>query len=168
MTDDVWENFKRGIKPAPRKPAARSGVRASPKPEEKSAKAGKKKKFAVLALPDKPSRLPAVTVTLVPQPSPGDPALLRRLESGEARIEAKLDLHHMTESSAHAAVGKFIDKARRDGKRFALIVTGRGAVLRAALPRWLGDGATAKAVRFCHPAAPRHGGGGAFYVVLKR
>ena len=73
----------------------------------------------------------------------------------------------MTEAEAHKAVTDFVAHQAQRNQYALLIVTGRGAVLRATLPRWLSDGGLAQWVQFFHQAAPRHGGAGAFYVVLR-
>lgn len=99
----------------------------------------------------------------------------RRLRRGSVAIGGRLDLHGMTRAEAHRAVGRFLPALAARGARIALVITGKGGrgasgegVLRAELPRWLGDGALAEAVLAWRPAAPQHGGDGAFYVLLRR
>ena len=41
-------------------------------------------------------------------------------------------------------------------------------VLKTEFPYWIGDGALARIVLAWRPAAPQHGGDGAFYVLLRR
>jgi DNA-nicking Smr family endonuclease len=99
----------------------------------------------------------------------------RRLRRGSVAIGGRLDLHGMTRAEAHRAVGRFLSALAARGARVALVITGKGGrgasgegVLRAEFPRWLGDGALAEAVLAWRPAAPQHGGDGAFYVLLRR
>ncbi len=162
--DEAWENYKRGTKGLPRTVAKKSvAEKAAAKPAAKP-----KKKFVPLVLDETPSpAAPTARLIAAPQPVIDDPDLLSRLRSGEARCEAKLDLHHLTEAEAYNAVNEFLSWAFARRWRYLLVVTGRGAVLRAALPRWLGSGALAGKLRFIHEAAPKHGGAGAFYVVLR-
>jgi DNA-nicking Smr family endonuclease len=91
-----------------------------------------------------------------------------RLRRGELPIEARLDLHGMTQDEAHAALGRFLARAHAAGQRCLLVITGKGAVLRDAVPRWLGEGETRDRILAASPAQPRHGGGGALYVLLRR
>lgn len=154
---DEWETFKRGTKALPRAPTV---TKDTGKP------AARKKKFVTMAVPAAAaSAAPRIRVALaVPKPV-DDPELLRRLQRGELRRDAELDLHHLTEAEAHAAVAAFMTRAAAQGWRYLLIITGRGAVLRDAVPRWLMD---QDGVRFFHAAARGHGGDGALYVVLRR
>jgi DNA-nicking Smr family endonuclease len=91
-----------------------------------------------------------------------------RLRRGELPIEARLDLHGMTQEEAHAALGRFLARAHAAGQRCLLVITGKGAVLREAAPRWLEEGEARARVLATSPAQPRHGGGGALYVLLRR
>jgi DNA-nicking Smr family endonuclease len=78
----------------------------------------------------------------------------------------------MTQEDAHAALDRFIRQAWKDGKRMLLVITGKGnlgeGVLRRGVPRWLAAGEHAARLLKVSSAQPRHGGGGAFYVLLRR
>jgi DNA-nicking Smr family endonuclease len=69
---------------------------------------------------------------------------------------------------------RFLSGLAADGGRVALVITGKGTmkggggILRGELPRWLSEGALARSVLAWRPAARRHGGEGAFYVLLRR
>jgi len=106
-----------------------------------------------------------------------DRANAERLKRGKHRVEARLDLHGMTQDEAHRALGGFIRAARADGKRCVLVITGRGApkgldgragVLRAAVPRWLDEPEFRPHLLAIASAQPRDGGAGALYVMLRR
>jgi DNA-nicking Smr family endonuclease len=101
-----------------------------------------------------------------------DKATLARLKRGEIAIDARLDLHGLTQAEAHRALDRSLDAAVRGGARLLLVITGRGAggdgILRRALPGWIASGAHAARVLRLEPAQPRHGGGGAWYVYLRR
>lgn len=95
-----------------------------------------------------------------------------RLKRGRVAIEAKLDLHGMTQEGAHRALAVFLAETQAAGRRTVLVVTGKGleqgGVLRAMVPRWLSESGNRKRViAFC-PAQPRHGGAGALYVLIRR
>jgi DNA-nicking Smr family endonuclease len=101
--------------------------------------------------------------------------LLSELRAGRFSFHRHLDLHGMSRDEAKAAVIAFITGARRDGERCVLIVTGRGrsspdgvAVLRQALPRWLGRAPLRAHVLAFTSARQVDGGAGAFYVLLRR
>jgi DNA-nicking Smr family endonuclease len=99
----------------------------------------------------------------------------RKLRRGSVAIGGRLDLHGMTRPEAHRAVGRFLAALAERGERVALVITGKGGrgasgegVLRAEFPHWIGDGSLARIVLAWRPAAPQHGGDGAFYVLLRR
>ncbi len=104
-----------------------------------------------------------------------------RLKRGKMKPEAKLDLHGMTLDQAHPALTRFILAAQSSGKRLVLVVTGKGkdrddggpiptrlGVLRHNVPQWLAQPPLAQVVLQVSEAHLRHGGGGAYYVYLRR
>ena len=107
--------------------------------------------------------------------APGlDKRTAERLKRGQLAIEARIDLHGMTQADAHRALAAFIDGAHQAGRRCVLVITGKGlgaekiGVLRGAVPRWLNQATLRpKLLAFCH-AQPKHGGDGALYLLLKR
>jgi DNA-nicking Smr family endonuclease len=105
----------------------------------------------------------------------------KRLKRGKRDPEARLDLHGMTMDRAHPALTRFILSAQASGHRLVLVITGKGrgdddggaipnpkGVLRHKVPAWLGLPPLAQAVLQITPAHQRHGGGGAYYVYLRR
>ncbi len=118
-----------------------------------------------------------------PRPGPGpsdlsegpaaglDKRTARRLKRGKLAIDGRIDLHGHTLDKARAALTDFIHASRAQNMRCLLVVTGKGGgvgVIRAALPGWLGEGALGQAVLAFSPAQPKDGGGGAFYVLLRK
>jgi DNA-nicking Smr family endonuclease len=101
-----------------------------------------------------------------------DKATLAKLKRGEIAIDSRLDLHGLTQAEAHRALDRSLASAVRGGARLLLVITGRGAggdgVLRRALPGWIASGPHASRVLRLEPAQPRHGGGGAWYLYLRR
>jgi DNA-nicking Smr family endonuclease len=103
-------------------------------------------------------------------------------------VEARIDLHGMRQSEAHAALRRFLFDAYAKGRRWVLVITGKGAparsgrapeeaeygreeergVLRRNVPRWLAEPELRAIVVGFTPAAVRHGGEGALYVQLRR
>jgi len=108
-----------------------------------------------------------------PETAPS-PMLDRRrfARAGQPAIEARLDLHGLTQAEAHRALARFIERAMREGLRDVLVITGKGrageGILREAVPRWLAEPALRARLVAATPAGPQHGGSGALYLRLKR
>lgn len=106
----------------------------------------------------------------------GDPKADRKAARGLIPIEARLDLHGMTQVAAHARVTRFILGAREDGLRLVLIITGKGeraggegrGVIRMRFLDWIETAPLRAAIARVANAKPKDGGAGAFYVFLKR
>ena len=141
---------------------------------------------AVIAKPARPKPVPPAPV---PQPmlppalpelklgaTPGvDRRTAERLRRGEFAIDVTVDLHGHTLEEAHRALALSIQRASVAGHRCVLVITGHGersatgrGALREALPRWLNESALRPGILAIAPAQPKHGGRGAFYVLLKR
>jgi DNA-nicking Smr family endonuclease len=94
------------------------------------------------------------------------------LKAGDIRIDAKLDLHGLTQREAHAQLSYFMKKQIARGVRLLLVITGKGknneGVLRMTLPGWLMSSEFKHDVLTIHPAHIKHGGDGATYVLLRR
>jgi DNA-nicking Smr family endonuclease len=112
-----------------------------------------------------------------PLPPPGrfagvDRATAERLKRGRYPVEARLDLHGMTQAEAHRALARFIAGSRAAGRRCLLVITGHGrmsgGVLKTAVPRWLGEAELRPHVLALAAAQPEAGGSGALYVLLRR
>lgn len=136
-----------------------------------------------------PAPAPALTVRLAPPPPPapkrelpglghGDtPGLDRRsaerMKKGEMAIDGRLDLHGLTQDTAHAELTAFVTRAWDAGKRCLLVITGKGTregagVLRANVPRWLNQAPLRDRILGFSYARPQHGGEGALYVLIRR
>jgi DNA-nicking Smr family endonuclease len=107
----------------------------------------------------------------------GVPSLLdhptqKKIRREKMTIEATLDLHGHTQVTAHMALIGFIEAARAQGIRLALVITGKGKAgggsLRTLLPRWLEEPSLREAVSGYSPANARHGGEGAWYVRIRK
>lgn len=105
-----------------------------------------------------------------------------RLRKGQLPIEARIDLHGMTQDRARDALDRFVAGAADRGLRAILVITGKGAstapadpwqpprsgVLRANVPRWLNELPNRPRILAITEAQPQDGGGGALYVLLRR
>ncbi len=120
----------------------------------------------------------------VGRPEPGlDKRTAERLRRGDRAPEARLDLHGMTAERAHRSLNGFMARSLAQSLRCVLVITGKGGrhssedapfmrsdlgVLRQAVPRWLKSGPYRGQIIGIFEAHPRHGGGGALYVYLKK
>jgi DNA-nicking Smr family endonuclease len=103
-----------------------------------------------------------------------DRANAERLKRGLHPIEARLDLHGMTQAEAHRELIGFVVASHEVGRRCVLVITGRGlgldgpGVLKSAVPRWLEEAGLRRRILAVAAAQPRHGGAGALYLLLRR
>ena len=102
-----------------------------------------------------------------------------RLRKGKLPIDGRLDLHGFTREEAHGLLDSFIKSHAERGSRCLLVITGKGirkdvesglgrGILREMLPGWLAADALRRLILAFDVAQPKHGGTGAFYVLLKR
>jgi DNA-nicking Smr family endonuclease len=123
---------------------------------------------------------PDLTETLGRARPQMDRRRFERLRRGRLEPEARLDLHGMTLERAHAALNAFVLAAAQRDLRLLLVITGKGrepdaaawpqrrGMLRHSVPHWLGAPPLAGRILEVAPAHQRHGGGGAYYVYLRR
>ena len=111
-----------------------------------------------------------------PALAPMDRRTRSRIARGREAIDARLDLHGMTQSQAHAALLHFLQRASAGGARLVLVITVKGAaraqgergVLRRQVPRWLALPEFRAFVIGFEDAHVAHGGEGALYVRVRR
>lgn len=162
----LWRAATRDVAPLAESDAAEAEPPASTEPPQSPPAAKVKPRLAPRA---KPKPLPDLT----PSVTPGlDRRSAERLKRGQRPIEARLDLHGMTQEEAHPALDHFLARADAAGQRCVLVITGKGGrgggVLRAAVPRWLNEAPNRARLLAFTPAQPKDGGGGALYVLLRR
>jgi DNA-nicking Smr family endonuclease len=168
----LWESVAKQIKPLRKKPRAAKAHMVAP---DIAAPAATK--------PAAPARLaPSVKIPRVPKldAPPALAPLGRRersqLSRGKKEIDARLDLHGMTQARAHRALSIFLQRAHGDGLTFVLIITGKGkmgseserGVLRRQVPQWLNLPEFRSLVVGFEEAHIGHGGEGALYVRIRR
>jgi DNA-nicking Smr family endonuclease len=121
---------------------------------------------------------------------------VRRIGNGRLAIDARVDLHGLRQSEAHAELRRFLMGSVAKGHRMVLVITGKGGrdrpripavgsddfgtdgfgfaadrepgVLRRQVPMWLREPDLAAIVVGFTAAHVRHGGDGALYVQLRR
>lgn len=138
---------------------------------------GQKARYAL------PNPMPPMTTSdrLRSEPVSMDAKAFGRMKRGKLVPEDRIDLHGMTLDQAHPALARFILTSQTRGLRLVLVITGKGqrqdvydpmprrrGVLKSQVPQWLRLPPVSQAVLQITEAHQRHGGGGAFYVYLKR
>ena len=131
---------------------------------------------AISSTPRLPSAAPAQPERLQPRAPSGaiDRVTHVKLAKGRLPLEARVDLHGLTQREAHALLLSFLHRAHAAGARHVLVITGKGSstgsegVLRRAVPEWLRTSAFKDLVSAHGDAARGHGGHGAIYIRLRR
>ena len=120
-----------------------------------------------------PQRTP--TTSASPALTPLSRRLRRSVARGAHDIDARLDLHGLTQSEAHAALLHFLRSASARGARLVLVITGKGGrgdgergVLKRQVPQWLALPEFRAFVIGFEDAHIAHGGEGALYVRIRR
>lgn len=166
----LWDNVAKQVKPLRKHRVAKAQAAppAGPSP----------------VAPATRSSPPARPVAAAPAPRAAKPAIpplaplgkreRTKLSRGRSEIEARLDLHGMTQMRAHRALTGFLHRAHHDGLTFVLVITGKGrsggesGVLRRQVPEWLSLPEFRAFVVGFETAHIGHGGEGALYVRIRR
>lgn len=172
----LWKTFARSIKPL-----RRSAKTVEPITEESAIPVKSPAKRHTPSRSAAPAETPPPKL---PRLVPLDRRLKQRVARGREPIEARLDLHGMTQMQAHAELLRFLRRAQADGARTVLVVTGKGSprdsrdsdpeagrergVLRRQVPMWLALPEFRLLVVGFDDAHAGHGGHGALYVRLRR
>jgi len=162
----LWESVARQVKPLRKIPRLARPLTAE----------------AAAVVPVAPLR-PASPVKIAPPPKPQAPPLApigrrerAQLSRGKKEIDARIDLHGMTQTRAHRALFGFLQRAHHEGLTFVLVITGKGkiggeserGVLRRQVPQWLSLPEFRTLVVGFEEAHIGHGGEGALYVRVRR
>jgi DNA-nicking Smr family endonuclease len=169
----LWESVAKQTKPLRKRPRA-----AKPPSDALVAE------MAAAAKPAASRHVPPARIARPPKPeAPPAPPLApigrrerSQLSRGRKEIEARLDLHGMTQTRAHHALSGFLQRAHSDGLTFVLVITGKGkmgaeserGVLRRQVPQWLSLPEFRSLVVGFEEAHIGHGGEGALYVRIRR
>lgn len=147
---------------------------------------------AAAAVFSKPVPIPQIirpARTTAPALAAFDRRTAQKLGRGQSEPEARMDLHGETLENARFALLHFLSSRRMQGMRLVLVITGKGASpfarhtlhsikhfntperegkIRRELPMWLEETQFRIHVVGFQPSHPRHGGGGAFYIRLRK
>jgi len=163
----LWESVARQVKP----------LRASPRLARLHLVEAETPALAPAVAPRSPS--PVKISPPKPQAPPLAPLGRReraQLSRGKKEIDARIDLHGMTQTRAHRALLGFLQRAHHEGFTFVLVITGKGkigaeserGVLRRQVPQWLALPEFRALVVGFEEAHIGHGGEGALYVRVRR
>src|SRR5262249_17323781 len=135
----LWESVARQVKPLRKKPRS---VKPGAAVQESQIPA----KLIPVQRPIVSSPAPKPSKPVMPPLAPLGRRERSRLSRGRDEIDARLDLHGMTQVRAHHALLRFLQRAHHEGLTFVLIITGKGkaggaeserGVLRRQVPLWL-------------------------------
>jgi DNA-nicking Smr family endonuclease len=167
----LWEGVARQTKPLRKKSRLVKMQDATPSSSPASLK-------PAMSSPTVPMQAPKVAKPpAVPPLAPLGRRERSKLSRGKREIEARLDLHGMTQVRAHHALLGFLQRAHHDGLTFVLVITGKGTmsggefergVLRRQVPHWLSLPEFRALVIGFEEAHIGHGGSGALYVRIRR
>jgi DNA-nicking Smr family endonuclease len=162
----VWSRVAATVRPL----KGRARVKSPPAPRVAA---------AIAPTPPEPPRVSRQALARPVDGSTLDGGWDRRLRGGKLVPDRSIDLHGCSRDQAYAILSRAIEDAALAEQRTLLVVTGKGGrggddgerprgVIRASLPHWLETPALRPYVAALRPAHPRHGGSGAFYVILRR
>ncbi|MEO1039030.1 MAG: Smr/MutS family protein [Pseudomonadota bacterium] len=114
----------------------------------------------------------------------------KKIRRGHVEVESRIDLHGLTQAKARQVLLRFLLRRHHDGERTVLVITGKGVaphavqarryeswdpdaralpgVLRRSFTEWMTQPDFTELASGYAPAHRRHGGAGAFYVMLRR
>ncbi len=177
----LWTHVARSVKPLD--PARMPPPEDEPAPEPEAVPAVKRQAPAKSIAPAAPA---------IPAPPPLaalEKGLRRKLSRGNAEVDARIDLHGLTQEAAHRRLVAFLRQSQANGCRLVVVITGKGApkrlrgldddpwrpdayaergVLRRVVPQWLTLPDMRALVIGFEEAGIAHGGAGALYVRIRR
>lgn len=171
---DLWERFTQGMERLFKAPPVEKAADYSETIIQKAEK-------RAVSLP-----LPQAHVTPIFDQEPQlDGRTEARLKRGKITIDGRLDLHGRTQEQAHHLFNNFVMQGYKEEKRCLLVITGKGrsnknvfeeniydapsvGILKQRLPEWAKMSPVQPMILKVQPAALKDGGGGAFYIYLKR
>lgn len=167
---ELWDLVAKQVKPLRKRRAAKPPAA----PHAEASPAAPVTRPVPSAGPMTAAPAPRATKPAMPPLAPLGKRERAKLSRGRSEIEARLDLHGMTQMRAHRALTAFLHRAHHDGLTFVLVITGKGrsggesGVLRRLVPEWLSLPEFRAFVVGFEEAAIGHGGEGALYVRIRR
>ncbi|MFK7874984.1 MAG: Smr/MutS family protein [Paracoccaceae bacterium] len=180
---DLWKQVAQRVAPIERAMPADLGMPPKPAPKPDNSQFVIKDTPTLMGgkRPMRDNLAPTLQQSLQDQPVAMDRKAYKKMQRGKLRPDARIDLHGMTLERAHNALNKFVMASNGSGKRLLLVITGKGkqrddggpipvrhGVLRHQVPEWLRLPPLSSVVLQVTQAHMSHGGGGAYYVYLRR
>ena len=179
---DLWLDITKSVKPLRHRPSR-------PQPVLAPGSVVAESKRTLSTPPTLHSHPPSSQLRAPPQLTGFDRRTAQRFTRGQVDIERRLDLHGTGIEIARAHLLQFVRESQAQGARTVLVITGKGESpfarhtlhgashyhaperqgrLRRLVPEWFHDPEFRVFVSGFQPAHPKHGGGGALYVRIRR
>ncbi len=181
---DLWRSVARTTRPLHAQPIPLPEPPAAPEPPPLAPAKPRLSPFLLGEKHRRPERrdlAPTLPERLDQSPLRMDAGTHAKMTRGKLQPEARIDLHGLTLAEAHPELIRFILNAQSQGLRLVLVITGKGkrredtgpipqrmGALRHQVPHWLHLPPLGPAVLQVSEAHLKHGGGGAYYVYLRR
>lgn len=177
---ELWHDVVRTVKPLRKSAGTKKTTAAKAKPATSR---------TVVHAPNSPAPHRPPFSKSPPALSGFDRRTTQKLTRGNVEIDSRIDLHGTGIEMARVRLQRFLAEAKHRGYRTVLVITGKGdspfarhtlhgathfdtperqGKLRRMVPEWLHEPDFRALVSGFQPAHPKHGGGGAFYVKLRR
>jgi DNA-nicking Smr family endonuclease len=169
----LWQTVSTGVAPLKRRSKPAAPREDAPEAATPAAKPSLPAPRPLVVAPRRP--LPAEPPPLAPL----DRRTKARVARGSVAIDARIDLHGLTQAAAHRRLIKFLGDAQAAGAKLILVITGKGrpgdrplmgeerGVLKRLVPMWLGSEELRPLVVGYETAGRGHGGEGALYVRIR-
>ncbi|MGQ0484703.1 MAG: Smr/MutS family protein [Hyphomicrobiales bacterium] len=175
---ELWSEVAKSVKPLRRRGTKKASLATAvegPRPTPK------------ISAPH--SHIPRAVAKLPPPITGFDRRTAQKLTRGNVDIESRFDLHGTGVEIARVRLLQFLRQSQAQGQRTVLVITGKGESpyarhtlhgsshfhaperqgrLRRLVPEWLHEAEFRSLVSGFQPAHPKHGGGGAYYVRMRR
>lgn len=172
----IWHKIAKTTKPSnPEKMAALLSAISLPPT--------KKPVISTIAKPPAPVKQKPKSPIKPPSALIADASGHKKVRRGKLEIDAVIDLHGFTQDAAQSKLNAFILDAVYNHYRCVLVISGKGSsatnhqhndfwtsprgIIRNRLKDWLHEPALRIYIAGISQANPKHGGSGAFYVLLK-
>jgi DNA-nicking Smr family endonuclease len=165
----LWERVADTVRPV------RARTRAALPPPSNAPPSDAPVPITALPFPSQPTRASSQNDNTL------DGSWDRRLAQGRASPDFTLDLHGCTLATAHSRLDHGLETAISSNARVMLLITGkppvhqpdsgaapRRGLIRASIAHWLASSRHAADIAAVRNAHPRHGGGGALYIIFRR
>ncbi len=170
----LWEQVAASTTPLRPRPKSREPDSAVSEPSVPDGlRAAAAPRTATAMRPPKPAATPKL-----PALAPLDRRHRQKLVRGTSRIDARIDLHGLTQHQAYDRLRGFLHMAQASGYGTVLIITGKGGeagpfgegrgILRRRVPQWLALPDFRALVIGYDEAHLSHGGAGALYVRIRK